>query len=215
MEAAEKGGSGKAASRNLAPGIRLLLAALGIALLVGAGLLWLSPPPATIQTTTHSTVERTTVPPSKGHGSVASRTSVHTTKTTDQVLTGRRSQLNGAQPAGGASTRSETIAIALLTAGTLFVILGVMPTLPNKLGFGTATAEWSPEEIVQASATTSAAAISAGVQDPKVVGNLARAVVHRASSEKARAPDARVDWERVASAALKDVVPDATRSAAD
>ncbi len=194
--------------RKLPAGIRWLLGAGGVVLIVAAGVLWVSPPPATVQVNTHRTVETVVSPVSKKERSLAARTTTHTTVTTDQILDGRSDQLAAAQPAGAASTRSQPITVALLTAGALFIILGAMPTLPSKLGFAGASAEWTPEEIAQATATVAATALSAGVEDPQVVGSVARAALDRAALEKAATPNARVDWSRVANAALREVVPE-------
>jgi hypothetical protein len=192
-------------TRKLAPGVRIPLALLGAALIGLAAYLWLSPPPPTIQITTHRTVEQTVAPANELKQSSEVHTTAHSVTSTDEILNGRQDQAKAAQP-GSAGIRSDTATVALLTVGTLLVILAAIPTLPTKLGFGTASMEWSAEEVAQASAAATVAAVNAGVQDPRVVGNVAKAVVHRAESEKAKAPDAQVDWSYVAAAAVNDVV---------
>lgn len=190
------------------PGLtRAGLAATGAALIIAAGFLWLSSPAASVQITTQSVVERTAAPPTKAQR-ITARTTTHSTTTTTQILNGHADQLTRAEPGGGSGRRSETITIALLTAGTLLIILGAMPTLPTKLGFGSATVEWDPADIAQASAAASAAAINAGVDDPQVVGHIARVVVHRAATQKAQSPNEDIDWNSVADQALNDVVPE-------
>ena len=182
------------AGRRLAPRIRWALGLVGAAL-IGLGLyIWFAPGEATVQVTSSQSVVSS--------GSVTTTSSATTT-----VLNGRESQLSTAEPAGAPSLRSEGVTIALTTVGVLLVILAAIPTLPDKLGFGTATMEWSPEEFAQATATISAAVNEAGVRDPKVVGEVARAAFAQAASQKTAAPSAEVDWAHAARAALSAVSP--------
>jgi hypothetical protein len=198
------------AHQRLTPLVRVLLAGTGVVLLVVAGVLWFSAPPATVQTKTETTSEKTVAPPTPAKRAASARTTRHTGTVTTQTLNGRADQFAHAQPSGAQGLRSEVVTVALLAAALLLLILAAVPRLPSKVGIGSASAEWpvDPSDVAAASAAVSAEAMTYGLADPLLVSEAARRVVVGVAVQKALAPAEEVAWDDLAVNALYESATD-------
>lgn len=158
------GGAGRLDS--LWRGVLLLVA---IVLLVGGGREWFSPIPIT----TEVTIEKTQ---KDALGAVTSTAKTRDQRTTNDKtvkettkIKGRRSQNSEAEPAG-AGARSETITIALLTAGLAVLLLAAIGRVPAKVSGGAFSAEF-PTLPVEAAAKL---AVEASASPEHVPVELAR-----------------------------------------
>jgi len=147
-------------------GWRVTLVVAALALLAGAGLLWLPETPATLQIKTEISTERSVGSPTATAKTPEERTTTKRTLKTTKTLDGRRDQEAEAKPPGEAERRSETLSAALLAGSLVLLLLAAMGRVPLKIGGGGASLELAPFPA-EAAAQLAKEAAEQGVTDPE------------------------------------------------
>lgn len=182
---------------KLSPMAALLLGLVGLGLMVVGLVVWLAGPPTTVQRTNESTTTHTIGPRTKKQPRPEQRTKTVKIDKITTISSGTLDKGEKARPAS-AGPPSETVLIALLTAGVLLVVVAAMGRKLSNATLAGASFNFLPPEAAAALATQVAAH---GEERPDAITEAAQILAWRIWLEggpAAAAPDKPGPLQRLA-----------------